>query len=236
MSSSRGVAAGRRGQLFIVSAPSGTGKTTLVERLVQVVPNLKMSRSYTSRAARAGEEDGVDYNFISRETFESMVRGNEFLEWADVFGNYYGTSVADTERDLAAGQDVMLVIDVQGARQVKNRGIETIAIFVLPPSAAILEQRLRGRSKDSEEQIRRRLDVARREVDEFERYEYVVINDEVDAAVDRLRAIVLAERGRVRPMRSAAQAIINTFAEDSGAAAQAARKGPLGKNTQREQV
>jgi guanylate kinase len=236
MSSSRGVAAGLRGQLFIVSAPSGTGKTTLVERLVQVVPNLKMSRSYTSRAARAGEEDGVDYNFISREKFESMVRGNEFLEWADVFGNYYGTCIADTERDLAAGQDVMLVIDVQGARQVKNRGIETIGIFVLPPSAAILEQRLRGRSKDSEEQIRRRLDVARREVDEFERYEYVVINDEVDAAVERLRAIVLAERGRVRPMRSAAQAIINTFAEDSGAAAQAARKGPLGKNTQREQV
>jgi guanylate kinase len=236
MSSSRGVAAGLRGQLFIVSAPSGTGKTTLVERLVQVVPNLKMSRSYTSRAARAGEEDGVDYNFISRERFESMVRGNEFLEWADVFGNYYGTCIADTERDLAAGQDVMLVIDVQGARQVKNRGIETIGIFVLPPSAAILEQRLRGRSKDSEEQIRRRLDVARREVDEFERYEYVVINDEVDAAVERLGAIVLAERGRVRPMRSAAQAIINTFAEDSGAAAQAARKGPLGKNTQREQV
>ena len=236
MSSSRGVAAGRRGQLFIVSAPSGTGKTTLVERLVQVVPNLKMSRSYTSRAGRPGEEDGVDYNFISRERFESMVRGNEFLEWADVFGNYYGTCSADTENDLAAGQDVVLVIDVQGARQVRNRGIETIGIFVLPPSAAILEQRLRGRSKDSEEQIGRRLDVARREVNEFEHYEYVVINDEVDAAVDRLRAIILAERGRVRPMRSAAQNIIQTFAVDSRAATEAARKESLGKNTEREQV
>ena len=236
MSNSRDGAAGRRGQLFIVSAPSGTGKTTLVERLVQIVPSLRMSRSYTSRPARAGEEDGVDYNFISRDRFEAMVRQNEFLEWADVFGNYYGTCAADTERDLAAGQDVMLVIDVQGARQVRSRGIETIGIFVLPPSAAILEQRLRGRSKDSEEQIRRRLDVARREVDEFERYEYVVINDEVDAAVDRLRAIVVAERGRVRSMRPAAQDIITTFAQEPGRVARDSRKESLGKNTEREQV
>jgi guanylate kinase len=236
MSNNRDGAAGRRGQLFIVSAPSGTGKTTLVERLVQIVPSLRMSRSYTSRPARAGEEDGVDYNFISRDRFEAMVRQNEFLESADVFGNYYGTCAADTERDLAAGQDVMLVIDVQGARQVRSRGIETIGIFVLPPSAAILEQRLRGRSKDSEEQIRRRLDVARREVDEFERYEYVVINDEVDAAVDRLRAIVVAERGRVKRMRPAAHDIITTFAQEPGRVALDSRKESLGKITEREQV
>jgi guanylate kinase len=236
MSNSRDGAVGRRGQLFIVSAPSGTGKTTLVERLVQIVPNLRMSRSYTSRPGRAGEEDGVDYNFISRDRFEAMVRQNEFLEWADVFGNYYGTCAADTERDLAAGQDVMLVIDVQGARQVRSRGIETIGIFVLPPSAAILEQRLRGRSKDSEEQMRRRLDVATREVAEFERYEYVVINDEVDAAVDRLRAIVVAERGRVRSMRPAAQDIITTFAQEPGRVPRDSRKESLGKNTEREQV
>jgi guanylate kinase len=236
MSNSRDEAAGRRGQLFIVSAPSGTGKTTLVERLVQEVPNLRMSRSYTSRAARAGEQDGVDYNFITRERFEAMVGENDFLEWADVFGNYYGTCAADTERDLATGLDVVLVIDVQGARKVRTRGIETIGIFVLPPSAAILEQRLRGRSKDSEEQIGRRLDVARREVDEFERYEYVVVNDDVDAAVERLRAIVLAERGRVRAMRTAAQDIIKTFAEGPGPLARDPRKDSLGKNTQREQV
>jgi guanylate kinase len=236
MSNSADEAARRRGQLFIVSAPSGTGKTTLVERLVQLVPNLRMSRSYTSRAARTGEEDGVDYNFISRQRFEDMVRGNEFLESADVFGNYYGTCAADTERALVSGLDVVLVIDVQGARQVRSRGIETISIFVLPPSAAILEQRLRGRSKDSEEQIRRRLEVARREVDEFERYEYVVINDDVDAAVDRLRAIVLAERGRVRSMRTAAQDIIETFADDSPLPARDHRKDSLGKNTQREPV
>jgi guanylate kinase len=211
MSNSPDGTAGRRGLLFIVSAPSGTGKTTLVERLVQVVPNLRMSRSYTSRVARAGEQDGVDYNFISRDRFEGMVRENEFLEWADVFGNYYGTCAADTDRHLASGMDVVLVIDVQGARQVRSRGIETIGIFVLPPSAAILEQRLRGRSKDSEEQIGRRLEVARREVDEFSQYEYLVVNDEVDGAVDRLRSIVQAERGRVKAMRPAAEQIIGTF-------------------------
>src|SRR6187397_3080501 len=173
----------RRGLLFIVSAASGTGKTTLVERLVHAVPNLGMSRSYTSRPARAGEHHGIDYNFISRERFEQMARDGEFLEWADVFGNYYGTALADTEACLARGEDVVLVIDVQGARQVRSRGIETVEIFVLPPSAEVLEQRLRGRSKDSEEEIRRRLDVARREVPEYAQYEYSVVNDEVDAAV-----------------------------------------------------
>jgi len=202
---------GQRGQLFIVSAPSGTGKTTLVERVVQRVPGLRMSRSYTSRPARTGEHDGVDYNFISRDRFEAMAREGAFLEWADVFGNYYGTGAADTDALLARGEDVVLVIDVQGARQVRSRGIETIGIFVLPPSAAVLEQRLRGRSKDSEEQVRRRLDVASVEVDEYAQYEYVVINDELDAAVERLRAIVGAERARTRRMRADAEIIIGTF-------------------------
>src|SRR3990167_4898025 len=119
-------ARGRRGLLFIVSAPSGTGKTTLVERLVQVVPSLTMSRSYTSRPARAGEQDGVDYNFISRERFDAMARDGAFLEWADVFGHCYGTSADDTDALLSSGQDVVLVIDVQGARQVRSRGIETV--------------------------------------------------------------------------------------------------------------
>lgn len=200
-----------RGQLFIVSAPSGTGKTTLVERLVQCVPDLRLSRSYTSRPARVGEQDGVDYNFITRERFDVMVREGQFLEWADVFGNYYGTSVADTEAMLARGEDVVLVIDVQGARQVRSRGIETIDIFVLPPSAAVLEQRLRGRSKDSEEQIRRRLQVASAEVDEYSQYEYVVVNDEIEAAVGRLQSIVGAERARVKRVREDAEAIIGTF-------------------------
>ncbi len=201
----------RRGLLFIVSAPSGTGKTTLVERLVHVVPGLRQSRSYTSRAARAGEADGVDYHFIGRDRFEAMVDDGAFLEWADVFANYYGTGAADTEAFLTAGEDVVLVIDVQGARQVRSRGIETVGIFVLPPSSSVLEQRLRGRSKDSEEQVRRRLEVARAEVGEFAQYEYVVVNDQVEPAVERLRAIVLAERARVRAMRTVAETVIQTF-------------------------
>jgi guanylate kinase len=201
----------KRGLLFIVSAPSGTGKTTLVERLVHRIPNLCLSRSYTSRGTRPGEQDGVDYNFINRARFEEMAGNGEFLEWADVFGNYYGTCEADTERCLANGQDLVLVIDVQGARQVRNSGIESIGVFVLPPSAATLEQRLRGRSKDSEEEIRKRLEAAGREVTEFATYEYVVVNDELDGAVDRLRAIVLAERARVKAMRATAETIIETF-------------------------
>ena len=201
----------KRGLLFIVSAASGTGKTTLVERLVQRVPNLCLSRSYTSRAARPGEQDGVDYNFISRRRFEEMARAGEFLEWADVFGNYYGTCADDTERCLANGQDIVLVIDVQGAKQVRSSGVESVGIFVLPPSAEILEQRLRGRSKDAEVEIGKRLDAARREVGEFASYEYVVVNDELDGAVERLRAIVLAERARVKAMRPTAENIIETF-------------------------
>jgi len=202
---------GGRGLLFIVSAPSGTGKTTLVERLVQRVPGLQMSRSYTSRQARVGERDSVDYNFISRDRFDAMVREGAFLEWADVFGNCYGTSAADTDALLAAGKDVVLVIDVQGARQVRSRGIETVSVFVLPPSAEVLEQRLRGRSKDSEDQIRKRLEVACREVSDFAQYEYVVVNDELDTAVSRLEAIVLAERARVKVMRHQTEQIIDTF-------------------------
>ena len=202
----------RRGLLFIVSAPSGTGKTTLVERLVERVPNLKLSRSYTSRPAREGEVDGVDYNFISRDRFTAMIDGNAFLEWADVFGNLYGTGADDTERSLAGGQDLVLVIDVQGARQVRSRRIDQTAIFVLPPSFEVLEGRLRGRSKDDERAIRQRLDVASREVARFSDYDYVIVNDELDHAVDRLRAIVTAERARLAAMRGEAEAIIQTFA------------------------
>jgi guanylate kinase len=209
--SNDGPAVRRRGLLFIVSAPSGTGKTTIVERLVDRVPQLRMSRSYTSRPARTGEEDGVDYNFVSRERFEAKIAAGDFIEHADVFGNYYGTCAADTEAVLAAGDDLVLVIDVQGARQVRSRGVETIGIFVLPPSASVLEGRLHGRSQDSHDQIRRRLETACREVGEFAAYEYVIVNDTVEMAVDRLRGIVVAERARVHRMRAVAQEIIATF-------------------------
>src|SRR4029077_1860130 len=136
-----------RGLLFIVSAPSGAGKTTLVERLVEQVARLTMSRSDTSRAGRPNELDGVHYNFVTRSRFESMVAAGAFLEWADVFGNLYGTSADDTEGALDAGDDVVLVIDVQGARQVRGRAVESTTIFVMPPSLDVLERRLRGRSK-----------------------------------------------------------------------------------------
>jgi guanylate kinase len=199
------------GILFVVSAPSGTGKTTLVERLVQQVPDLTMSRSYTSRPARAGESDGVDYNFISRQKFEEMARLEEFLEWADVFGNLYGTSAADTANCLERGCDLVLVIDVQGARQVRSRRRDTVGIFVLPPSFEVLERRLRGRSKDAEEAIQRRLRTARAEVAAYTEYDYVVINDDVDACVERLKGIVLAERARLPVIRAQAERVVRTF-------------------------
>jgi guanylate kinase len=201
----------RRGQLFIVSAPSGAGKTTLVERVVEQTPHLKMSRSYTSRAARQGEVDGVDYNFVTRPRFESMMAAGEFLEWADVFGNLYGTAAADTERLRAAGNDVVLVIDVQGARKVRKSGIDAISVFVMPPTYAELEHRLRGRSKDSEEAIQRRLQVARQEVASFAEYDFIVINDELSTTVDQLKAIVVAERARLKRMREMAETIGGTF-------------------------
>jgi len=140
-----------------------------------------------------------------------MAAAGEFLEWADVFGNLYGTRAADTNALLEAGSDVVLVIDVQGARKVRQRGIETTAIFVMPPSLKVLEQRLRGRSKDSEAAIQRRLEVARKEVASFVEYDFVVVNDDVTAALERLRSIVDASRARLGPMRHEAETIVRTF-------------------------
>ena len=201
----------RRGLLFIVSAPSGAGKTTLVERLVQILPNLRMSRSYTSRAARDGERDGVDYNFISRDAFQARIDGCDFLEWADVFGNLYGTSASDVESMVTAGQDVVMVIDVQGARQIKARGVDHTAIFVMPPTFPVLEQRLRGRSKDSEAQMQRRLDTARSEASSYTDYDYVVVNDDLESTVVRLQEIIAAERSRTHRMKPIAEQIIKSF-------------------------
>ena len=201
--------------LFIVSAPSGTGKTTVVERLVRVTDRLKLSRSYTSRAPRGDEVDGVDYNFVSRATFETMIAHGEFLEHAEVFGNFYGTRAADATRCLERGDDVVLVIDVQGARKVRATGLPHVAVFVLPPYYDALENRLRGRSKDTEEAIRKRLEVAREEVSAFEEYDYVVINDQLESCVERLRSIVLAERSKLQCMRAQALDILKSFNVDA---------------------
>ena len=201
----------RRGLLFIVSAPSGAGKTTLVEHLVQILPHLRMSRSYTSRPARPGERDGVDYHFISRAQFDEMIAAGAFLEWADVFGNLYGTAAADTTALMSTGQDVVMVIDVQGARQVKAHGIDHTSIFVLPPSFPVLERRLRGRSEDSEEQMQRRLATARAEVPSYVEYDYVVVNDQLEPTVVRLQEIIAAERSRTHRMRVTAEEILASF-------------------------
>ena len=204
-------AAGGRGLLFVVSAPSGTGKTTVVERLVETTPGLALSRSYTSRVERAGEQNGVDYNFVSRESFQNMVQREEFLEWADVFGNFYGTGRRETEMRLASGADLVLVIDVQGARQVRKCVAGTVGIFVLPPSFAALEHRLRGRSKDPEDAIRRRLETARREVSAVTEYDYVIVNDVLDRCVGELAAIVAAERAKLARRQDVIAPIVRTF-------------------------
>ncbi len=201
----------RRGRLFIVSAPSGTGKTTIVRRLVASLEGLGISRSYTSRPVRGGEQDGVDYNFIPAERFVLMRDAGAFVEWAEVFGNFYGTGAEDTERRLAAGEDLVLVIDVQGARQVREAGLQSVGIFLLPPSFAVLEERLRSRSRDPEPQLRRRLAAARQEVHAVSDYDYVVVNDSIEACVERLRAIVLAERSRYAAMKDATEGILATF-------------------------
>jgi len=200
-----------RGLLFVVSAPSGTGKTTVVERLVSRVPGLRQSISYTSRSARPGETNGGDYHFISRADFEAKIARGEFLEWADVFGNLYGTRRADTDTELAAGHDVVLVIDVQGARQVRERVEGAVAIFVLPPSFSALERRLRGRNGDPDPAITRRLETARSEVSAVDEYDYVVINDDLERCVAEIEAIATAERARRDRRSPVIAAIVDTF-------------------------
>ena len=200
-----------RGQLWVVSAPSGTGKTTVIDKLMERTPRLERSRSYTSRAARAGEAHGVDYNFISRQQFEDMVREDAFLEWADIFGNLYGTSRVETEALLTTGLDLVLVIDVQGARQVRARMPEATAIFVLPPSFDVLAARLRGRNKDPETSIVRRLATARNEIDAVDEYDFVVVNDGLERCVAEIDAIITADRATLKRRRPGIEAILQTF-------------------------
>ena len=184
--------------VFIISAPSGSGKTTLVERLLGEVPGLHFSVSYTTRPRRGQEQHGREYFFVGREEFEAMLGRGELLEWAEVFGNYYGTSrrfLEEAERD---GKDLLLDIDVQGAAQVKRKLPHAVSIFILPPSRGELEERLRRRGEDSEEVIQRRLGNAGREICGYEQYDYVLINDLLVRSAERLQSIVLAERARLR--------------------------------------
>jgi|RhiMethySRZTD1v2_1073278.scaffolds.fasta_scaffold129218_3 guanylate kinase len=209
-----------RGLLFVVSAPSGTGKTTVIERLVERHPDLRRSRSYTSRAPRSDEVDGVDYNFVSRSEFEAMARRGEFLEWADIFGNLYGTGRRDTEAALETGIDLVLVIDVQGARQVRQQAPASVGVFVLPPSFATLEARLRRRNQDPPDAVERRLATARQEVGAVTEYDYVVVNDDLDRCVADIAAIVRAERARRVRQMDVIEPILETFRRTDGVGSQ----------------
>ena len=197
--------------VFIISAPSGSGKSTLVGHLMQRVRNLRFSVSYTTRQPRGQEKEGTEYYFISREQFEARIARDEFLEWADVFGNYYGTHQSELDRANAEGFDLILDIDVKGARQLKERIPGAVSIFILPPSRDVLEQRLRSRSQDAEEVIQRRLSEAAEEIRNYSQYDYVLVNHEVQASVDNLVAIVSANRSRRHWMEQQIRPILETF-------------------------
>jgi guanylate kinase len=197
--------------VFIISAPSGSGKSTLVHQLLKTVPNLAFSISYTTRQPRPTETPGVDYIFITRKDFEERLARGEFLEYAEVFGNYYGTNRESFESATHHGKDLVLDIDVQGARQLKVAIPQAISIFVLPPSKDVLEQRLRSRSQDSEEVIQRRLRGAAEEVQNYTQYDFVLINRDIEEASARLATIVKAERLRKARMEEEVRPILDSF-------------------------
>ncbi|MCG6887435.1 MAG: guanylate kinase [Proteobacteria bacterium] len=195
------------GALFIFAAPSGAGKTSLVNALLDATTGIEVSVSHTTRAPRPGEQDGTNYHFTDVETFQNMAAAGAFLEHARVFDNYYGTARANIEQRLAVGVDVILEIDWQGARQVREQFPDTVGVFILPPSRTVLEERLRNRGQDSDATIARRMRDAVQEMSHYMEFEYLVINDDFEAALDELRRIVLAHRLRT-PAQAARHAAL----------------------------
>ncbi len=187
-------AGGARGHVFVIAAPSGTGKTTLCRRILELDPELRLSTSHTTRRPRAGEQDGVHYHFVSESTFRELVRAGRFLEHAEYGGNVYGTSWQAIEGPLAAGRDVVLEIEVQGAAQVKQRIAEACLIFLLPPSLAVLEERLRGRGTDDEAVIQRRMALSDRELAAADLFDFAVVNDDLERAVADVLLVIRAVR------------------------------------------
>ena len=199
------------GLLFIISSPSGGGKTSLVRALLEAEPEVRLSVSYTTRDARPGEVDGRDYHFVTPPVFERMLEAGEFLESAVIYGNRYGTSQKWIERERAEGHDVVLEIDWQGAQQVRRLLRQVVTIFILPPSPEVLESRLRGRGQDSEEVVTRRLAAARHEIAHVSEYEYVIINEDFNRAAQDLRSIIRAERLKLARQLARNLNLINRF-------------------------
>ena len=200
-----------RGNLYIVSAPSGSGKTTLLQHLLRSFKDLKFSVSFTTRPPRQGEQEGVDYFFTDRSTFLNMVDRGEFLEWAEFNGHLYGTGRDFVQRQLDAGKDVILDIDVQGARQVKSKIADATAIFVLPPSFAELERRLKARNFESADVIRRRLEIAKGEILFYREYDYIVINDILESSIVLLESILRSSTAVPRRQQKRIEEIIASF-------------------------
>jgi guanylate kinase len=184
------------GLIFVISAPSGTGKTTLVRRVMEQLPNLHFSVSYTTRSPRSNEREGEDYHFVSPSVFQKMVERDEFMEWAEVLGNRYGTALTSVKDFISKGKDLILDIDSQGAKKVKEKVDRTVLIYILPPSPEALRERLVKRGLDSPEMIRLRLAGAYRDIEEAHWYEYVIVNERIEEAVEQLKAIIIAERCR----------------------------------------
>jgi guanylate kinase len=197
------------GNLFIISAPSGAGKTSLVQSLLKHDPHIELSVSYTTRDPRSGEQNGKDYHFVSRDTFLEMAKRGEFLESAEVYGNLYGTSQTWIRQEIARGRDLLLEIDWQGAAQVRRLFPDCISIFILPPSLAALEQRLKGRGKDSDAVIAKRMAAVRDDVSHVAEFNYVIINNDLNDALRELAAVVLSARLRSSQQLSHHQDLIN---------------------------
>lgn len=186
----------RQGILYIVSAPSGAGKTSICTRIMRLAPNLRQSISFTTRPMREGEQDGVDYHFVTKPVFEQMVRDGAFVEWANVHENCYGTAHATVDKALMSGSDVLLDIDVQGAAQLRQQGLDAVFLFILPPSMKELRNRLVGRNTDSAEVVERRIRNAEHEISQAPEFDYLVVNDDLDQAVELVRSIMSAETVR----------------------------------------
>lgn len=199
------------GNIYIIAAPSGTGKSTLLSRLLSDIENLEFSISHTTRPPRQGEQHGREYFFVDNPTFEELIEKNAFLEWARVHDNYYGTSKAHIEEKLRTGVDIILDIDVQGAAMVKQALPSAVSIFIFPPSMKALENRLRGRGKDNEDVIRKRLDNAWGEIQRAENFDYFLINDDLDNCYQNLRTVVLSNRFRGFRRRKEMAEIIENF-------------------------